>query len=497
MIELAWASFEIDPARAVAQLAESAKRLSNSDDAARVAVERVRLSLLAGDNGGTATALASVAGDAGGPGSAAAGWLAYGRGLVAAQRGETQQARTAWVAAAQGRPLFVEPQAALAELNLKGPALVAKLTALGKRGGSGLASWRAAQTLMRMGKAVPAAALFDRVLWTDPTVAAPRELLSSWMEALDRAGQKERVAAMVQAMHTSLPNDDLPLRLMIGRAERAGKTADAVEAWRALLAAAPDDTARKIAVARALINDGKPLDAEPLLTQIQRDQPNVKNPELTLELGRAWAQRDPVRARILMQDAIAMAPRAMSYAALGDLEARLGRTDEATAAFHKALDLEPNLVELRYGLVRIMNQKRAFGEAAAELRRLVAADPQDVRAREMLGDTLLELNDAKAAAVAFQGAIDAGGDNPGVLMKLARTQMEQLDLVGPAVKTLRRVVKLNAKLGDAHYYLGLGLKDLGKASEAKTELKSYLSLAPKGEFVKDAQRLVDDLERTP
>ena len=492
VLDRAFLQASFDGAEAAKQLAASAKRFSSPEEHARLSCEQARLLLAAGDIAAAGAALSETGGNA-----AAVGWLKYGQGIVAEHQGQAQQARAAYAAAALGRPLFAEPQVALAELGNPKPAqVVAKLTLLAKRSGSPMANYHLARALMRAGNATGAAALFDKVLWTDPTVAPARELLSAWVEALDLSGRSRHAAAVVQAMRLAQPKDEFALHLALGLAERAGKPADAVEVRRILLSLAPEQLERKIDFAAALTSDGKGSEAERMLTDLQRQQPTLKNPELVLQLGRAWAERDPVKARMLMQDSITLAPRARSYATLGELEAKLGSTDEAAVAFRKALELEPDLVELRYGLVRIMMQKRAFADAATELRRLVSSDPKDARAREMLGDTMQELDDPKAAAAAYQGAIDAGGERAPVLMKLARIQLEQLGLLAPAAKTLRRVVKLDPKVPEAHYYLGLALKDLGKNAEARGELKTYVVLAPKGEFAAEAQRSVDDLERT-
>jgi predicted Zn-dependent protease len=328
-------------------------------------------------------------------------------------------------------------------------------------------------------------------------VAPPAELFPAWLEALDKSGNDERALQIAEAMRAARPKDELPLRLVIDLAVRAGRTADVVAAREALLALAPDDVGRDIDLAGALTSAGKPLEAERRLIALQKQKPGWKSPELMLELGRAWADRDPVKARGLMRDSLTLQARPHAYAVLGELERKQGRLEEAADAFKKALDLDPSLLEVRYGLVRLMIQRGQTNEATAELRRLIAADPRDVRAREMLGDALLELGDARAAAGAFQGAIDSGGEQAGVLMKLAKLQLQQLEQVGPAVKSLRKAIKSDPKLAEPHYYLGLALKDQGKTPEARSELRTYLTLAPKGEYADDAKRAVDDLERMP
>ena len=460
-------------------------------DRALAAAEAVRALLLAKDVTG-ATAALGVVGDDASP------WIRYAQGLLAEHAGQASAAKAAYTAAAQGKPAPVEPQVALVQLGAAKPAAaLAKLTALAKQPDGAAAEYQVARAQLRLGNAPAAAAAFERVMWTDPTVAPPAELFPAWLEALDKAGEAERALRIAEAMRAARPQDELPLHLVIDLAVRAGRTADVVAAREALLALAPDDVGRQIDLAGALTSAGKAVDAEHRLAALQKQKPGWKSPELLLELGRAWVDRDPVKARSLMRDSITLAARPRSYAVLGDLERKLGRFEEATDAFKKALELDPSLLEVRYGLIRLMIQRGQTGEATTELRRLIAVDPRDARAREMLGDTLLDLGDARGAAGAYQSAVENGGERAPVLMKLAKLQLQQLEQVGPAVKSLRRAIKLDPKLAEPHYYLGLTLKDQGKTPEARSELRAYLTLAPTGENADDAKRAIDDLERMP
>jgi hypothetical protein len=48
-------------------------------------------------------------------------------------------------------------------------------------------------------------------------------------------------------------------------------------------------------------------------------------------------------------------------------------------------------------------------------------------------------------------------------------------------------------LAEAQYYLGLAMRDLGKAGEARSSLQAYLRLAADGEYSKDAKEVLEDL----
>ena len=112
---------------------------------------------------------------------------------------------------------------------------------------------------------------------------------------------------------------------------------------------------------------------------------------------------------------------------------------------------------------------------------------------ELLGDTLVELNEPREALAKYTAVVTQSGETPGLLMKIARLQLEALGLTAPAVKTLKRLLKVDPSRAEGHYYLGLALKDTGKTGEARREFEAYVKLAPEGEFANDARRYVDDL----
>ncbi|MBN1962045.1 MAG: zinc-ribbon domain-containing protein [Deltaproteobacteria bacterium] len=490
IIELQWSNIDANYDLAQKELLKASKQLSNPEDIARVAVARARIFLLNNNINKAAAALAESANN-----PAATAWIKYGQGLVAIQQKQKKQAIAAFKMATKGRPGFIEPQVELAKLTLSGKRLDAKLKVLNKAGNTGAASYALAQLQIQKGSAATAAKLFDKALWLEPTVTSYSKLISLWIESLESAGQKTRAQDVLQKIIQKQSKDESALLLILNIAKRANNVEQIVEIRKALLDLAPDDIDRTIDLARAFMSAKNTQKAESILTILQQKEGNQKNPAIILELGRLRIDSDPVKARILMQESIDLKPSFAAYVALADLEAKLGRADEAYEAYHKALALNPDSIEIHYSLIRMMMQKRAFKDAIVELKRLLKADPKNVKAHEMLADTMLELNDAKAAVSEYTNAINAGGDNPDVLMKLARTQLQQLGMIAPAVKTLRRIIQLDAKYAIAYYYLGLALKDLGKVREARVALKSYLSLAEHGEFAKDAQRLLDDLER--
>ena len=160
-----------------------------------------------------------------------------------------------------------------------------------------------------------------------------------------------------------------------------------------------------------------------------------------------------------------------------------------------SLELEPELTAASLSLAHIAIERRSFPQAVAALEQVLAKNPQHAKAAELLGDALVELNKPREAVARYVVALAAGGENPGILLKVAKLQIDSLGQTEESVKNLRRAVKADPKLADAHYYLGLALKDNSQLGEAKNELQAYLRLSPEGEYAADVKQAIADLEK--
>jgi len=480
-----------DAAAAQALLVAAVAATEQTTDKARLVYERVRLALARGDS-----KLAAAAIDAAPEQKApeAQAWIRLAKGALAERNGDALLARANYAMAAQGRPPLPEAQLALALFVPAKAPLLARLTELAKKSDAPVLEFALAEQLAASGGFAAAAARFDRMLWLDPTFASPRLLVRRWLEALERSGDSTRAEALAAAMHDARPDDQVPIELLLAMAVRQGD-AERVQQWRqALMALRPKDAEARIALAEVLVTAGAAREAEALLeTVVQQQQPGQKSAELYLQLGRALVERDLVKARSLMQQSLEKEPRARTYAALGDLEIRAGRPDEAQAAYQQALALEPGFDAARLASARLHQQRGELEPASAQLRIVLAHAPHDAAAAELLGDMALDLGNPKEAAQAFERALLAAGDVPSLLLKLARVQIDNLGQLAVAQKTLRRAVRADPKGAEAHYQLGLALKDMNKVAEARTELRLYLELAPKGELAVEARRYLDDL----
>ena len=144
--------------------------------------------------------------------------------------------------------------------------------------------------------------------------------------------------------------------------------------------------------------------------------------------------------------------------AVGDAALAGGQTFDAIEAFSGALALKPDsmLASLKRG-----DTYRRRGEYAAALRDLGQSaflDPAAPRPIELLGDVQTALGQYAAAAAEYQRYLAIDDRAPGVLYKLALAHYRN-GLAARAVDPLRRAIALNDRFAEAHYLLGLCLRE--------------------------------------
>ncbi len=475
---------------AAATLAAALTQVEDETSKAELVAAQARLAVERNDLSAARSVLAAAP-----PGGRdALGWRKLAEGWVAQAAGERVEARAAFAAAGRGRPKFFEARLAAALMESDKPAaLMKKLTDLDHKG-LPEATYHLGKLMLTRGNHAGASELFNRVLWQDPTVVDPVQLLSEWIEVLGRAGEATRADALAAALDQARPADLRPVRALIATAMRHGQHEVALKWLRALAERQPDNPKLKVELAGALVDAKQDREAEVLLEEMFKATPASRDAEALVQLARAWRERDAFRAKDLLNEAVAIKPTAATYLLLGDVENARGRADDAKTAYTKAVELDPSLVAAQLRLARLQFDAGAYDVAVRLLERVLAKRPDAAEAAEMLGDALVEQGKVREGLRQYEAVLETDGERGPLLMKVARLQLEQLGQLGPSIQTLRRVIKADPELAEAHYFLGVALKDLGKVAEARQELQAYVRMAPNGEFAAEARRTVSDME---
>jgi tetratricopeptide (TPR) repeat protein len=162
--------------------------------------------------------------------------------------------------------------------------------------------------------------------------------------------------------------------------------------------------------------------------------------------------------------------------AVGDAALAGDQTFDAIEAFSGALALKPDsmLASLKRG-----DTYRRRGEYAAALRDLGQAaflDPAAPRPIELLGDVQTALGQYAAAAAEYQRYLALDDRAPAVLYKLALAHYRN-GLAARAVDPLRRAIALDDRFAEAHYLLGLSLRETDRR-QSLGEFRRALEISP-------------------
>ena len=130
--------------------------------------------------------------------------------------------------------------------------------------------------------------------------------------------------------------------------------------------------------------------------------------------------------------------------------------EAASAAYRRALEVDPYLVPALINLANIHYARDEGAEAQALYERAIALEPDVFEAHFNLGNIFHDLGRYPEAQACYRDAL-----------------------------------KLNPAYADAHFYLAVTLEKNGQSRDARVHWKAYQQLAPKGEWVDLAKEFSD------
>jgi tetratricopeptide (TPR) repeat protein len=139
--------------------------------------------------------------------------------------------------------------------------------------------------------------------------------------------------------------------------------------------------------------------------------------------------------------------------------------DASEASYKKALELSPSSAEAYNGLANLYNAQKKFdqaAEASAQAAKLGAAAP----------------GGASASSVFNQGVIAWNASR-----------------IADAKKAFEEAVRLDPKLAEAHYWLGMANLNEGKMPEAATSFETYLKIDAAGKYAEQAKGILSQIKK--
>ena len=185
------------------------------------------------------------------------------------------------------------------------------------------------------------------------------------------------------------------------------------------------------------------------------------------------------------EDAIAAYGRAVAarddFAAahfhLGTALHRAGRPAQAEPCYRRAIALAPELADAHHNLGIVLQQLAKHAKAEAAFRRVLLLDPRSTAAHFHLGVSLAAQNRLDAAIAALRMASTLEPDAAPVHLYLGMAFQQRHERL-EAVACYRRAVELDPSLTMAIHNLGYVLRELGRLDEAIHWFRRAVALHP-------------------
>jgi len=260
--------------------------------------------------------------------------------------------------------------------------------------------------------------------------------------ALDGVGDAKQADRLLRAAVTAQPDQVVLLDARGKLLERQGPAhrPEAISCYRAVRAVRP---LLGIALGMALLNEGRPAEAEEVFVDLRDRQRN--NPEMSFYLGKALYEQK--------------------------------KLDEAATAFRKAVALQPDYALAHYGLGAALADQNKLAEAVAAFRKAIHLKSDFAYAYIYLGIALRKQKKLDEAVACYQQAIALQPDyalaysNLGIVLR-AQQKLDE------AVAACRRAIQLQPDFADAYNNLGAALADQKKFDEAADAFRKAIQLQP-------------------
>ncbi|HYE52388.1 MAG TPA: FkbM family methyltransferase [Azospirillaceae bacterium] len=257
---------------------------------------------------------------------------------------------------------------------------------------------------------------------------------------------------------------------------RAGRLADAEEAYRKSVALSPRHAEAQHLLGVACLQQGKYEDAVAAISRaiaIDRKDDYCSNlGNALLELGRVEEAEKSYR------DAIALNPRsAEAHSNRGTALQQLGRTDEAAEAYLAAMRLRPELAEAPFNLGNILAARGRLEEAAEAYHASLRVRPVFPEALTNLGNVLRRQGRSDEAIAVFRTAIQQRPSLPDTHLNLGNALVE-CGRFAEAEASFRRTIEVKPDLPEAHSNLGQILMLTGRLDEAAAAVRRSLDIDP-------------------
>jgi tetratricopeptide (TPR) repeat protein len=299
----------------------------------------------------------------------------------------------------------------------------------------------------------------------------------------DAAGRNAEADAAISRAYDS---DQTALRIVEAYARIKARNGDPDEAVRALTELADDPVASSVVVGLLKeIKAGKRPD--PIAIDAR-----AGGAELLYGLGSAIGTEDGIiLAAIYLQLAHYLDPKVdVVTVALGELFQRVDRCEKAIDVFAKVPDNSPIRRNASIQSAMCLDSLGRSDEAAAQIKRVVDADPNDIQAAIALGNLYRGHDRYADAADAFTVGVKAMTDDTKAdwrIFYFRGVAFERTQRWPEAEADFKRALKLNPNQPQVLNYLGYSWVDMGvNLDEALNMIRTAVDLRPNDGYIVDS-----------
>lgn len=265
--------------------------------------------------------------------------------------------------------------------------------------------------------------------------------------------------------------------LLVGR-PGAGKTAEGIQEFRALLDKNPNDVVLKYLLARALIETSQWGEARSRLLEVTKLRPEFLDAHLLLA-DIAFKQRDMLETVQQAESALEIDPNNLRARMLrGSALLNQGHFDQAQAILSGISRQVPESVEVQLQVAYVDLNKRNYAEAEAAFNKIFQAHPKEWRAIAGLVDTDLAQNHPEKAYARLEAELDHSHGSPAVRYLLATTALQN-GKYGVAIDNLRQLADQMPGSIDAQLKLAEVFRLKGDVHNAILTLQKAAAIQPK------------------
>lgn len=156
----------------------------------------------------------------------------------------------------------------------------------------------------------------------------------------------------------------------------------------------------------------------------------------------------------------------------GLVSERLSNQKAASTDYHKAIEIEPDMIPARLRIAEMLLEDKQAPEAYPHLERLIKLAPNDYQVQARLGICQFLMGDSSEARKLMESAIKNITNDPALLVTMANLEMQD-NRAESAEKYLRTVLKEDRADTEALFVLVSALQIQGRTKEADETLAEY------------------------